>query len=137
METLNLQGIADIADFAERLANPIIAGTDPLPFVKPPMSRLDGRSAASGRPVLGIVPADLPAEGGGVTVDGLQPDGPAAAAGLKDGDVVTAVKGVPVADLVGLTATMNELKAGQTVPVTVRRAGGDEETLTVTLGAGG
>ena len=137
VETLNIPGIADIADFAERLADPIIAGTDPLPFVKPPMSRLDGRSAASGRPVLGIVPADLPAEGGGVTVDGLQPDGPAAAAGLKDGDVVTAVKGVPVADLVGLTATMNELKAGQTVPVTVRRAGGDEETLTVTLGAGG
>ena len=136
VETLNIPGIADIADFAEKLADPIIAGEEPLAFVKPPMSRLDGRKAASGRPILGVVPADLPAEGGGVRIDQLQPDGPAAAAGLEAGDAVIAVKGVPVADLVGLTATMDGLKAGQTVPVTVRRADGSEETVTVTLGAG-
>ena len=134
--TLNLQGIADLADFAERLADPIIAGTDPLPFTRPPMARLDGRKAAAGRPVLGIVPADVAAEGGGVRVDAVAEGGPAAAAGVAAGDAVTAVKNVPVADLVGLTATMNGLKAGQTVPVTVRRADGAVEVLTVTLGAG-
>ena len=135
VETLNIPGIADLADFAEQLADPIIAGEGDLPFVNPPMARLDGRKAASGRPILGIVPADLPADGGGVAVDQLQPGGPAATAGLEAGDAVTAVRGVPVADLVGLTAAMNELKAGQTVPVTVRRADGSEETVPVTLGA--
>ena len=137
VETLNIRGIADIADFAERLADPIIAGDEPLAFVEPPMARLDGRAAAAGRPVLGVLPADVTPEGGGVTADEVVADGPAEKAGLKAGDVVTAVKGVPVADLVGLTAALNELKVGQTVPVDIRREDGSETTVNVTLGAGG
>ena len=132
--TLNLQGVADLAGFAELLTDAIVAGNEPLEFTDPPMSRIDGRKQAKGRPVLGVLPADLPAAGGGVTVDQVAPAGPAAAAGLKAGDVIKAVAGVPVADTVGLSATLGDAKPGQTVAVRIDR-GGTALGLTVTLGA--
>ncbi|MFH5806598.1 M28 family peptidase [Alienimonas sp. DA493] len=133
VETVNLKGVAELADFAEVLTDGILTGGEPLEFTEPPMSRLDGRKQAEGRPVLGVVPKDLPAAVGGVEIDQLVPDGPAVKAGFRVGDVVTAVAGTPVADLVGLSAALDEAKVGQTVEVTVDRDG-QSETLTVTLG---
>ncbi|QDT16362.1 M28 family peptidase [Alienimonas californiensis] len=134
VEKVNLKGIAELADFAEVLTDGILAGSEPLEFTEPPMSRLDGRKQAEGRPVLGVVPKDLPATGGGVEVDQLAPDGPAVEAGFRVGDVIKAVAGVPVADAVGLSAALSDAKVGQTIEVTVDRDG-QTETLTVTLGA--
>ncbi|NNJ27426.1 hypothetical protein LzC2_35290 [Planctomycetes bacterium LzC2] len=134
VETVNLKGIAELADFAERLTDSIVDGPDPLEFTEPPMSRIDGRKQKAGRPILGVVPKDLPAQGGGVAIDQLAPDGPAMKAGFRVGDVVTAFAGVPVADAVGLSAALGDAKAGQTVEVTVDRDG-EPQTLTVTLGS--
>ncbi len=134
VETVNLKGIADLADFAERLTDGILKGTEPLTFSEPPMSRIDGRKQAKGRPVLGVLPKDLPAQGGGVAIDQLVPEGPALTAGLRAGDVIKAVAGVPVADAVGLSAALGDAKAGQTVEVAVERDG-KPLTVAVTLGA--
>ncbi len=70
----------------------------------------------------------------GVVVEQLVSDGPAAAAGLQQGDVITAIGGVPVKEQRDLQlALTNQFKPGQAVDVTLDR-GGASRTITVTLG---
>ncbi|MFE7845236.1 S1C family serine protease [Microbacterium sp. NPDC057407] len=60
--------------------------------------------------------------------------GAAAAAGLREGDVVTAFNGVPVTDSVDLTAQVRAAAAGSDATVTFVRDG-ETRTVDVTLGA--
>ncbi len=70
----------------------------------------------------------------GVVVQQLVTGGPAAAAGLQQGDVITAIGGVPVKEQRDLQlALTNQFKPGQAVDVTLDR-GGASRTITVTLG---
>jgi Trypsin-like serine proteases, typically periplasmic, contain C-terminal PDZ domain len=69
---------------------------------------------------------------GGVYVMSVRSDGAAAAAGIKKGDVITKINGVPVmsgADLVGQIATY---RPGDKISITYQRDG-KEYTKTVTL----
>ncbi len=59
----------------------------------------------------------------GLTVDTVTEGGPAAKAGLKAGDVVTAVAGAKVADQKELVVALGKGKAGEKVKVTVNRGG--------------
>jgi len=70
----------------------------------------------------------------GVVVQQLVPGGPAATAGVRQGDVITAIGGVPVKEQRDLQlALTNQLKPGQAVDVTIDR-GGVSQAITVTLG---
>ncbi|MEZ6185166.1 MAG: trypsin-like peptidase domain-containing protein [Planctomycetota bacterium] len=62
--------------------------------------------------------SDLP----GVLVEDLDPQGPASAAGLRKGDLVTAIDGVKVADMNALGRVLGGKQAGQRIQVTVLRA---------------
>jgi serine protease Do len=59
--------------------------------------------------------------------------GPAAAAGVKSGDVVVAVNGKPVAAANEFTSSIAALRPGDKATLVVQR-GGSTRTLTVTLG---
>ncbi|MGH2341444.1 DegQ family serine endoprotease [Segnochrobactraceae bacterium EtOH-i3] len=72
-------------------------------------------------------------EAKGVLIAGVTEDGPAAAAGFKTGDIVTAFDGKPVADPRELARRVADSGVGSSVPVTVNRNGKDV-TLTVALG---
>jgi len=70
----------------------------------------------------------------GVVVQQLVTGGPAATAGLQQGDVITAIGGVPVKEQRDLQAALTtQFKPGQAVDVTIDR-GGTSQTITVTLG---
>lgn len=84
------------------------------------------------RPWLGVsgqpVTADMAVAMGlerprGMLLNGLYPGGPAEAAGLKVGDVVTAVNGRPVADPEALRFRIATLPVGETARLTVLRRG--------------
>ncbi|GAA2284231.1 M50 family metallopeptidase [Glycomyces scopariae] len=60
-----------------------------------------------------------------------QVEGPAAAAGIENGDEITAIAGAAVADWDGLLAAVGELTPGEPVAVTVDRDG-TERTVEVT-----
>jgi serine protease Do len=66
----------------------------------------------------------------GALVADVQPDGPAAAAGLKPGDVVTAVNGVEVQDPRALARQVAALHPGATAQLAVQRDGA-AQTLSV------
>jgi serine protease Do len=69
----------------------------------------------------------------GALVSEVVPDGPAAKAGLKQGDIIIEYDGAPVKDSTDLPRLVARTGIGTSVSVKVRR-GGDEESFTVTVG---
>jgi serine protease Do len=69
----------------------------------------------------------------GVLVTDLDPQGPAAGAGLKRGDIITELQGKPIATEGDLVVMLRDLHAGDAVPVTVDR-NGEPVSLTITVG---
>jgi serine protease Do len=69
---------------------------------------------------------------GGALVDQPQSGSPAAAAGVKAGDVITAVNGTPVKDARGLARTIGMMAPGSSLKLDVIRQG-EPRTLSLTL----
>lgn len=70
----------------------------------------------------------------GALVLGVTPGGPAAAAGVRSGDVVVALAGKPVRSVEDLLGALRATEPGQQVPLTIARRGGERQELTVTIG---
>ena len=86
----------------------------------------------------GLQVSAVPPSGGGSTAEGLYVNevdqgGPAAAAGLRPGDVITAIDGQPATDPTQLALLTLKKKPGDQVAITYERAGASA-TTTVTLG---
>jgi serine protease Do len=69
----------------------------------------------------------------GVLIGDVTPNGPAAEAGIKPGDVIVKMKGQPVTDSAALRLQVSETDPGTTVPITVRR-GTSTRDFTIKLG---
>jgi putative serine protease PepD len=80
---------------------------------------------------LGVASGDAPA--GGAQVGSVVQNGPAAKAGLRQGDRIVSIAGNTVQGSDDLSAAVNAHQPGEKVPVVVER-GGQRRTLTVTLG---
>jgi serine protease Do len=94
------------------------------------------------RGYLGLFPQDVtPAlakefglsKPGGALVSGLKPDAPAAKAGLKNGDVILELNGVPVESANDLRLRISETAPGSSVKLEVSRDG-KTQNMDVTLG---
>jgi putative serine protease PepD len=70
----------------------------------------------------------------GMGVVSVVPGGPAAAAGVQTGEVITAVNNTPVHRASELAQVLAKLDPGQTVPVTLTTPQGGTRTVMVTLG---
>jgi serine protease DegQ len=95
---------------------------------------------------IGVEPQDLNAElaetfgikpnavkSGGVVLTGVLQNGPAAQAGIRPGDVITAVNGKPVGNVSQLLTAVAALKPGTPAPLTVLRQDSQSE-IAVTPG---
>jgi putative serine protease PepD len=80
---------------------------------------------------MGIRLGDAP--NGGAKIGQVVANSPAAKAGIKVGDVITAWNGKTILNADGLTAYVTQSRVGDTVHLTVRR-GGETKHLTLTLG---
>ncbi|MCY7371781.1 MAG: trypsin-like peptidase domain-containing protein [Polaromonas sp.] len=109
---------------------------------------LDGivRDGQVTRGWIGVEPQDLNAElaetfnikpaalkAGGVIITGVLQSGPAAQAGIRPGDVITAVNGKPVGNVSQLLTAVAALKPGTAAPLSVLR-GNDASEVPVTPG---
>ncbi|MFZ8927274.1 MAG: S1C family serine protease, partial [Candidatus Nanopelagicales bacterium] len=108
-------GFAIPIDTAARIASEIIA------------------TGQSSTPIIGVQ-LDMQFSGPGARVAGVTDNGPAEAAGLRDGDVITALDGVPVVDATDLIVDVRSLAPGDQVTLTVVRDGQERE-VTLVLGA--
>ena len=96
-----------------------------------------GKVTNSGRAGLGITASDAFGPLGqpvGAAVDSVLPGGPAARAGIKAEDVITAVNGHPVADVASLQDILAALTPGAKASLTVLTPTGARRTITVILG---
>jgi len=94
-----------------------------------------GQLEASGRVAHAWLGVELaPSESGaGVQVAGVASGGPAAAAGIQTGDTIAALDGQAVSDANALAAAIAAHKPGDSVKVTLQRAGA-RQAVTATLG---
>ena len=76
--------------------------------------------------------SDMEHKGPGVRISEVQPNTGAAAAGLKQGDIVLMVKERPISGLMELKSALTGTQPGETVPLRVRTNDG-EKTISVTL----
>jgi len=67
----------------------------------------------------------------GALVADLWPGGPAARAGLRQGDVVLQADGRPVADAASLSYVIRNHRPGESIALSVRRANGQDQALTL------
>lgn len=67
----------------------------------------------------------------GALVADIWPGGPAARAGLRQGDVILSVEGRPAADAAAVAYAISSRRPGESVRLGVRRENGREETLTL------
>ena len=67
-------------------------------------------------------------------VVGRDPGGPAAQAGVRFGDIVTAVDGTPVRTVQEFQRALLARQPGQTMQLTIQRQTGAPVTVNVTLG---
>jgi S1-C subfamily serine protease len=90
------------------------------------------RRAELGVTVTTVVAADgTPA---GIDVVSVTAGGPAAKAGVRPGDVITAINGTPTPDSQTLSALLAGLRSGQAASVSITRPDGSTTTVHVTLG---
>jgi S1-C subfamily serine protease len=115
---IDAKGMEKAARLAARLVEEIAKAPDRPAFV---------RADSGGEPpraVLGIVAEAAP---GGVRIGRLQPEAPAALAGLERGDLIVAVGGEATPDLGALRDVLERKSPGDGVKVRVRRGGKEIE----------
>jgi putative serine protease PepD len=92
-----------------------------------------GRVTNSHRAYLGVQVADVP-NGQGVSIYSLVSGGPADKAGLKAGDVISAIDGRSIPDQQTLASVLSGLQPRQSVSVQVTRADGSGTSVPLILG---
>ena len=118
-------GFAIPVNYAINIANQIIAGETPVhPYLGASLMTVNALNARQN---------GLSVDAGAYVSD-ITADGPAAAAGIQKGDIITAVDGDAVASADGLIIELREHEVGDKVTMTVVR-GKDEVEVEVELGS--
>ena len=96
-----------------------------------------GKVTNTGRAALGVEVVTVSGSNGqpaGAGVTSVTKDSAAAKAGIKAGDVITAVNGIATPDTQALATVLAGLRPGHKATVSITRENGTKETVDVTLG---
>ena len=100
---------------------------------KPVFTEIETNTDNNQNPVFKVTFGIIPAYGSqkvGLEIDGLsKKDGPAAKAGMKKGDIITAINGKDVRNIYDYMARLTDLKPGQKVKVTINREDDERELI--------
>jgi membrane-associated protease RseP (regulator of RpoE activity) len=126
------QARAAAEEIAEALAEEMAQGQEP--YLHLPPGRIPMPQVAPEEMPGWEIPFDLMEKGlSGALIDWVEPDGPADQAGLREGDVITAVDGRPVDENRPLDSRIRRYDPGDRVEITCWREG-REQTVWVRLG---
>lgn len=107
-----------------------ISVAEALPIIEALRSQAGGETRQEG--FLGVGLDDRRDGGQGAIVSEVEPDTPASASGLRVGDLVVEIDGVPIDGAVGMIAAIRDLEPGDPITLTVVRTG-ERIDLTATL----
>jgi hypothetical protein len=131
-DKVNAAGLAQVAQFVADLAWTLANRPGPLTFVDAPRPQATAGGGSGYGAYLGTIP-DMTGSPGGVRITGVRAGSPAEQAGLKAGDVITAIGAKLVANLYDMTDALRSHQAGDTVVIVVKRDG-VEQRVTAVLG---
>lgn len=129
-DKINATGLARVAAFVSDLVWVLANRPGPLSFVDAPPPAATGGSGYGA--YLGTIP-DMSGSPGGVRITGVRASSPAERAGLKAGDVITAIGAKTVANLYDMTDALRSHQPGDTVVIVAKR-GDATVRLTAVLG---
>ena len=133
-DRIDADGMARVAAVAARAVERLAAAPRPAyARVAPPTPRGAAAGAGLGGAFLGIVAAPRPAPDG-LWISGILPGSAAAAAGLREGDVIVRLDRAAVDGLDALRALLGARRPGETVDVVYLRDG-EARATAATLGA--
>jgi hypothetical protein len=139
-DRINYSGMARIADYLELIVLDVVRRHERTAYAKvndgSRMPRAGGGTSATGRPMasLGILPDYAHEAKDGLSLSGVREGGPAAQAGLKEGDLIIKLGDRSISTIYDYMESMEKQKPGDKVEVVVKR-GGKEVKLPVTLGS--
>ena len=120
IDKINFEGEKKIADLVYDLAFEIANRSETLVYQEAgPKEQPATRRRF--RVTLGIMPDFTGSEKKGLRADAVTPNGPAARAGMKKGDIIVAMEGKPVKDIYEYMNRLSEFKSGQRITVEVIR----------------
>ena len=128
VELIDIDGTRKVIEFAAETINYFDKLERPLVFQKT-IDPEGGRMRATFSVTLGIMP-DYIAEVKGLRIDGVSTDRPAERAGIKAGDVLVEMGGMPIADIYDYMNCLSKFRLHDTTNVVVER-GVEKLTLTV------
>ena len=132
-DKINCKGAVQIANLVDAVVRQLWTVPVRMAYVAPqPGQEQMGGQRRSGA-YLGILPEPLADDAKGVRVGALLPDGPAAKADLKTGDVIVKWGGVSLSSVNNLLGAIAKQKPGDKVKLTIQR-GEQTMELEVTLG---
>jgi hypothetical protein len=124
VDLINFEGMNKICDMAEDLARILWTDETRPEYVKVGGSFQVGMQSSASQsrgPSIRFMPGNYDDEAGGAAVASVTKDGPADKAGIKEGDLIVEVDGVPVKNMTAYTAEMRKKKPGHVVEMTVQR----------------
>lgn len=128
-ELLDFENAGRIGDFAFNIIQTVANYPTPLAFKESGKKEQGGRMGRRLKVTLGIMPDFAGTEKKGLRIDGVTKDGPADRGGMKKGDIITGMNGMPVGNIYEYMARLQKLKHGMTVNVEVVRDGKTEVLL--------
>ncbi len=117
-ETLNYPGLQKVARFMALVARGLVTAE-----ASPDYIRMEGESPRrrTSRIYLGTIPDYTRSEGEGTRIAGVAKGGPAAAGGLREGDIVVEMAGQAIANIYDYSSALDALKIGETMTMVVLR----------------
>jgi hypothetical protein len=122
-DKINVRGMRRVVDVAEDAVGELATMPQRPGYEK---VKVGGGVSPSRGPRLGIMP-DYEEGGKGLAVGGVSDGGPAARAGLKKGDLITAINDRPVKNIETYMEAMSAQKKGSTITVAILRDGKKQE----------
>jgi S1-C subfamily serine protease len=130
--------VVNAAGEALGIATSVLSRIAGLAIPSSTIDRVAGEILARGRVArgylgVGLQPVELPDHHKGLIVLSLEPQGPAAKAGVLIGDIFTSLGGSPVADTDDIQSVLESHAVGQPVPAVVSR-GGVSQSIDIIVG---
>ena len=119
---LNLPGIRRVSDMVAEAVVKIAAAEEPPEYQQAQRESLrPGDAPAGDRPYFGSIPNLTGGDEEGYAIQGVGGDSPAQKAGLQAGDVIVRLGDNKIGNLADFDSALRKYKAGDKVPVIVRR----------------
>lgn len=123
-DLLNYEGQKEIVDFTYPVIVDVVNSDDRLIYSESgPQRKQSGRGRGGLKVKFGIMPDFASTENDGLGVGGVTPGGPASIAGMKKGDKIVAIEGMPVTNIYDYMSRLKKLKPGQRISVDIIRDG--------------